>query len=854
MEKNNTEDQRFPENRKFASLAENGYRALFDSMSQGFCIVEVLFNELREPLDSRFLEVNRAFKEKTGLSDVIGKTWQELHPVDNQNLFRIYGDVVLSGKPAHFENHLSVLKSDVWYEVFAYPYGLSGSNQLAVLFNDITERKRYEQNQELLSDISQVLMDLDSIEETMTLVGRKIGTHFGVAWCIFAEIVNDFEVFTVSYGWNAAHVEPMKRSHQLKDFLTEEQLENYRAGKVMCVSDTQSDPIVNGASYGALGIRSLLTYPMVRDASWCFQISILDNQPRQWQDQEIELLKQLAGRIRARLEKARVEDALKKSEERQAFLLKLTDTMRPLSDPFEIQSEICRLVGKHLNVQRVTYAQVEADEIVVRGDYTDGIPSMAGRYPKGAFGPQVSDRLSETGTYFIADVANDADLTPFEKEAYAAFNIGAYMGVTIVKVGKLSAVFTVHNTVARNWSRDEISLMEEVAERTWSALERAHVEEALLQSEEKYRTLFDSMDEGFCIIQMLYDDAGKANDWRFLEVNRAFELNNGLRDAKGRTIREMTPDIEPKWMEIYDNVARTGKPLRFEESSDALKRVFSLYAFPIAHPDERKIAVIFADITERKNAEEMMKHSELRLHQLVHERTEELQRSNDDLRQFAHVASHDLKEPVRKIKTFNSRIVAEFSNELPEKVNAYVGKIGNAADRMLSMIEGVLAYSKIEDMGRQTELVDLDLVMTEIASDLELLIQQKNAKIVTKDLPALIGTRVLLHQLFYNLVLNSLKFARHNVSSVIDIRSRRIEQDGHAFFEIVLSDNGIGFEPAYAERIFTTFTRLNPADQYEGTGLGLALCKKIVLRHQGAISATGVPEKGAVFTILLPAS
>lgn len=132
-------------------------------------------------------------------------------------------------------------------------------------------------------------------------------------------------------------------------------------------------------------------------------------------------------------------------------------------------------------------------------------------------------------------------------------------------------------------------------------------------SEEKYRTLFDSIDEGYCIIQMMHDEAGKAYDWRFLEVNRAFELNNGLKNAEGKTIRELAPDIEPKWMEIYDRVAQTGVPLRFEEDSQALGRNFSLYTFRIGEKHEGKVAVIFTDISQRKRAEKARRESEQRL-------------------------------------------------------------------------------------------------------------------------------------------------------------------------------------------------------------------------------------------------
>jgi len=185
-------------------------------------------------------------------------------------------------------------------------------------------------------------------------------------------------------------------------------------------------------------------------------------------------------------------------------------------------------------------------------------------------------------------------------------------------------------------------------------------------------------------------------------------------------------------------------------------------------------------------------------------------------------------------------------------VKVYLDKIGYAADRMFSMIEGVLNYSKLGNKAKSSEIVDLNEIINQIESDLELLIHRQNAEIKIKELPKLQGDRVLLYQLFYNLILDSLKFSRSGVSSLIEIRGENIVQDGQDFYKIILSDNGIGFEADYEDAIFETFTRLNPIDEYEGTGLGLALCKKIVERHKGSISASGQPGKGATFTILLP--
>lgn len=247
------------------------------------------------------------------------------------------------------------------------------------------------------------------------------------------------------------------------------------------------------------------------------------------------------------------------------------------------------------------------------------------------------------------------------------------------------------------------------------------------------------------------------------------------------------------------------------------------------------------------------------LEQQVQERTKALKElnqslkiSNEDLQQFAHVASHDLKEPIRKIKTFGNRLLDDYHHLLPEKGNSFLNKILSATERMYSMVEGVLSYSTMSASDQPAESVNLDEVIASIQTDLEVLIQEKKATIESDTLPVINGAPVLLYQLFYNLINNSIKFSKENVPVRIIITSSTAHLEGNRFAKIVLADNGIGFEQEQAEKIFTTFTRLNSKDKYEGTGLGLALCKKIVQRHSGFISARGERGKGAEFTILLP--
>ena len=240
----------------------------------------------------------------------------------------------------------------------------------------------------------------------------------------------------------------------------------------------------------------------------------------------------------------------------------------------------------------------------------------------------------------------------------------------------------------------------------------------------------------------------------------------------------------------------------------------------------------------------------------------ELQRSNEDLQQFAHVASHDLKEPVRKALTFGSRLREEYSDVLPERAKLYIGKMEGAAGRMYDMIEGVLRYSSVSARDHVDEQVDLNEIIGEITADLELPLENSAAVLNHGNLPTIMGSRLLLYQLFYNLVNNALKFAAPGIPPEITVDASISPLDvvrdcgldaGRVFYTVFVRDNGIGFSDREAERIFGTFTRLHPKDKYEGTGLGLALCKKIAERHGGCISAKGVEGSGAEFRIILPA-
>jgi PAS domain S-box-containing protein len=310
----------------------------------------------------------------------------------------------------------------------------------------------------------------------------------------------------------------------------------------------------------------------------------------------------------------------------------------------------------------------------------------------------------------------------------------------------------------------------------------------------------------------------------------------------------------------YQSV-ETGLPYeieyRLKDAKTSTYRWFLGRALPVKN-EEGNVVKWFGTATDIHD----QKMQNERLEELVQQRTLELNRSNEDLQQFAHVASHDLKEPLRKIRTFSDRLVKEFGSMIPEKGQTYINKLTNSSERMSNMIDSILNYSIVNATEQVEETIDLNLILEGIKNDLELLILQKEASIGYQKLPRIKGVPTLIYQLFYNLINNALKFSKEDSATKISISAKKIQaselkpdldiEKSEHYWHIVVSDNGIGFNQEYADKMFNVFTRLNAREKFEGTGLGLALCRKIVHRHHGAIYACGEDGHGAEFHIILP--
>ena len=291
--------------------------------------------------------------------------------------------------------------------------------------------------------------------------------------------------------------------------------------------------------------------------------------------------------------------------------------------------------------------------------------------------------------------------------------------------------------------------------------------------------------------------------------------------------------------------------LEIKDKQGAIK-ILSTYA-KVIRDDESEIKKIIGttrDVTQLKEYEQVLEN-----------KIEELNRSNKELEEFAYVASHDLQEPLRKISTFVQRLQNRFSSALDEDGNMYISRILASSDNMRNLIDNLLEFSRISRNKHPAEKVDLSEVIKNVLTDLDLEIEETGARIDVSPLPIIEAIPAHMSQLFFNLISNALKFRQKEITPVITIQHEEmtdIQKQKYqlaledSYILIIVSDNGIGFDQAYAERIFQLFQRLQGKHEFPGTGIGLSICKKIVSNHNGQIFATSKVGKGSNFYVILP--
>lgn len=609
---------------------EEHYRTLFDSMDEGCCIIEMIFDEHDKPVDWLYLEINPAFEKVTGMAEVLGKRIHELVPALEQSWFELYGKVALTGEPIRFANEVKPLHR--WFDVYVVRIGDPDDRKVAVFFNNITDRKQIE----------------TALHESEARY-RTLFNSIDEGFCII-EMLFD------------AHDKPV----------------DYRFEEVNPTFERQT---------GLLNATEKRMRELVPDleAHW-----------------------------------------------------------------FEI------------------YGKVALTGTAVR--FVNEAKPMGGRW----------------------------------------FDIYA------CRVGGPD-------------SRKVAIVFNDITQRRQS-------DNALRISEERYRTLFNSMDEGYCIIELMFNEHGEADDYRFLEVNPAFEKQTGLHAATGKRMRELVPDQAAVWSEIYAKVALTGTPIRFKSEAKVLDRWFDIYAFRIGGSQSKKVAVIFNNVNERKQFELNLK-----------EATDIAEQANRAKTDFISRMSHELRTPLNAILGFAQLMESGSPAPVPSQKRS-LDQILKGGWYLLDLINEILDLALIES-GKMPMLLE-PVSLNEVMAECEILIEPQAQKrgigmtFAQIDVPSFVtADRTRLKQVFINLLSNAIKYNRPGGTVAVECT-----QNVPNSIRISVRDTGEGLAAKQLAQLFQPFNRLGKENSAEeGTGIGLMMTKRLVELMGGVIGADSVLGIGSLF-------
>ncbi len=352
----------------------------------------------------------------------------------------------------------------------------------------------------------------------------------------------------------------------------------------------------------------------------------------------------------------------------------------------------------------------------------------------------------------------------------------------------------------------------------------------------------------------MYELWGKSREALF-----AKPIFEGLPEAKGQGFEELLHNV----MTTGESFSAQGVPLSVPRN-EGLRTIYINFLYePYREKDGliTGIIVVATDITQEFLAHQGIEIEVLKRTEELAKANEELKATNYELAQFTYIASHDLQEPLRKISTYSNILKSSAINWDPQS-QAFLGKILKSSQRMNAMIRDVLKFSEIVQQSTEFKNTNLGTVLSEVLEDFELLIQQTEATIIKQNLPSIEVLPSQIAQLFTNLISNALKFSRKDVKTIITISSRKLNRteieslpvlkQSCDYHQITFSDNGIGFDSGHKEKIFNIFQRLHTVAEYEGTGIGLAICKKVLANHHGDISASSETGKGTSFYMTFP--
>lgn len=823
----------------------------YTSTDEGFCLLEVLFDSDETAYDYRFLEVNEAFEAQSGLAGAVGKTILELVPNLEPQWIERYSQVAKSGNAIRFEADVSSMSR--FFDIYAYPSSASGENAVAVLFRDISDRKRHELNTALLDEISKDLARLSMPDEIMQTTGRRVGEFLQVSGCWFADVDEERGEVVVPYGWTTENAPILKQTFRMEDFITPEVIHACRAGEMLVVRDTTLDERTNAENYDPLNFTAFVCAPFHWSGRWRAHFTVTSVEPRDWRADEIELLREISNRLVLCIERARAEEAV-------AADLRDTQRLWELGARLVTEGNFKTLYQEIISTA-IVLTHADAGSVQILDDETQDLLLLA---TQGLALP-ITDHFYRVNVSCdtscgIALRTGERSFTDFDVPASEDPNgslrilvegglLSAQSTPLITRSGRVIGMISTHWRNHHRPSDRELRFLDLLARQAADLIEQRQSEQALRQSESRFRFIVDSAKD-YVIFTLNLN--GLVTSW-----NTGAERVLGYAEAEivGRDARIIfTPeDIEQGKADRELQLALTQGQTdneRWHVRQDGSRFWGSGLVMTLqdeAGTVQGLVKIMQDKTTERQNAAER----EQLLQQEQAARTE-ADRANRVKDEFLAVLSHELRSPLNPILGW-TRLLKGGKLDATRQREA-LETIERNAKLQTQLIEDLLDISRIMQgkLSLTVTPISLTFVITAAIETVRLVAEAKQIQILldlTTETTLIFGDVIRLQQVVWNLLTNAVKFTPNGGRVIVELR--QIEQ----LAQIRVIDTGKGIDAQFLPYVFEYFRQADATTtrKFGGLGLGLAIVKQIVEMHGGTVQVASLGEdQGATFTVQLP--